>query len=647
IQDNVVRDCVGNMESVATDHNDNYYIVMGIYFGNTSIKNTTVQRNTVLRCNGAGIHVDHTMLSTGNQVKENTLMDNNVQLSISDYSNYNGPGATAPYHVPAFNSVYSGNIMYSIRPEQLCLREYQVYSPAHVDFGTFINNRYYSPYTELSIKIHNFNAGQPKYYTLERWQEVLGEDMGSTRSPLRSPNYTTTNELSSDLVVNGNFNGPVSNWIIWPTNGQITVDTTYLDDGALKANLPNTQQYPSLHIRSPDQFSIQNGAWYRMRMSVQSDIHGILTASIKGMSQLNSGNTMNDQALPFSPERRDLEFYFQGNASDQAALLFSNEFAFQRYWIDNLELHRVSVQAVDPTEDHVAIVNELSVAGSFALPSGCWSDMNGNILSDDITLQPYASTIIYRVTVEDCISTPLTYTVGAKVMLGGALLSTGIMRTDLRSLDLLPATEPYTAMGYTLENSGQQISSSVLADTGSLAVVDWVLIELRNADTAYSVAVRHAALVKANGEVIAHDGSPLLSFQVPTQGKFLVVKHRNHLGVMASDPIATNDQVIDLTDSATATHGELARMTQGSIQALWPGDVNDDERVSYSNTSNDRDALLVLIDALIPSISWEGYSGTDVNLDGRTKFAGELNDRDLILTTLGGATTEIRLAQLP
>ncbi len=647
IQDNVVRDCIGNMESVAADHHDNYYIVMGIYFGNTSIKNTIVQRNTVVRCNGSGIHVDHTMVSTGNQVKDNTLMDNRVQLSLSDYSNYNGPGAIAPFHVPAYNGVYTGNIMYSIRPDQLCLRQYQVYAPAHVDFGTFNDNSYFSPYDELSIMIHNFHGGQPRYYTLERWQAVFGEDIGSTRSPLRSTSYTTVNELSGDLMVNGDFLSPVNDWVIWPTNGQVSVDTTYLDGGALKANLPNTLQYPSLYIRSPDQFDIQSGEWYRMRLSVQSDLHGIFTASLKGAMQLNSGNTMNDRRLPFSPERRDLEFYFQANATDLAAVMFSNEFVFQRYWIDNIQLHRVSVQELDPIADHVLFVNELPVAGQFAVPVGCWYDLNGEMVTGDLTIASYSSQIIHRMDLEACDVPSVAYTVGARVMLGGAMLSTGTMRTDLRSQALLPVTEPYTSLGSIIDNNGQQISNSVLADTGSQAVVDWVLLELRHADTAFSVASRMAALVRANGDVIASNGDTLITFQVPVQGKHLAVQHRNHLGIMTADPIAANGQIIDLTVEGTSTHGTSAQMELGNLQALWPGDVNGDGKVSYMDADNDRDAILMAVDPAIPSISHPGYSRTDTNLDGHTKFAGENNDRDVILRSLAGTITAVRAGQLP
>ena len=164
IQDNIVRDPIGNMESVATNYQVNYRICHGIYFGNAVITGTIVQRNTVSGCS-SGIHVDHTMVSENNQVKNNILFNNTVQLSISDYSNYNGPGAASPYYRASFNTVYSGNQLYSTHPDQLCISILSCYLQGNVDFGNFSNNKVYNPYNELSIYAQNLSAGNFKYFT--------------------------------------------------------------------------------------------------------------------------------------------------------------------------------------------------------------------------------------------------------------------------------------------------------------------------------------------------------------------------------------------------------------------------------------------------------------------------------------------------
>ncbi|MEZ4739048.1 MAG: right-handed parallel beta-helix repeat-containing protein [Flavobacteriales bacterium] len=205
IQDNIIKDLDGNMESVAMDYHVNYKIGHGIYFGNAVINNTIVRRNTVSGCRGAGIHVDHTMVSNGIQVRDNVLYDNDIQLSLSDYSNYNGPGATPPYHVPSYNSVYSGNTLYCMSKEQLCVQQYHVYSNNLVDFGTFTNNRHFNPFNELTTFVIKLYSGNVKYYSLERWQAERGEEVGSTRSPHRQNSHEVTSTLSANLVANSTF----------------------------------------------------------------------------------------------------------------------------------------------------------------------------------------------------------------------------------------------------------------------------------------------------------------------------------------------------------------------------------------------------------------------------------------------------------
>ena len=49
------------------------------------------------------------MLSQGNQIVDNLLFNNAKQISLSDFSNFTGPGAVAPYSMPSYNQTISGN----------------------------------------------------------------------------------------------------------------------------------------------------------------------------------------------------------------------------------------------------------------------------------------------------------------------------------------------------------------------------------------------------------------------------------------------------------------------------------------------------------------------------------------------------------
>ncbi|MBK7382081.1 MAG: right-handed parallel beta-helix repeat-containing protein [Flavobacteriales bacterium] len=418
VRENIVRNITGNVESVAPEATVNYPMAHGIYFGNTTIKNTTIERNTSYNCSGSGIHVDHTMVSSGNQIKDNVLFNNLMGISISDYSNYNTPGATPPYHVSSYNTVYSGNIMYSLRKDQFTMQQIHLYAAEMVDFGTFTNNKYFNPFNEMSIEVWNPNATIREVYNLERFKAIYGEDPSATRSPLRQDAYSTASELSGNLVLNGTFASNVTGWGGWPSNAVITRDLTYLDGGALKAYLPNGNLSPQLTMRNPDQFNLQTGQWYRMRFSIQSNALGKLNAGVKGASQLTNANTIFDRDVPFDTERRDVEWYFQGGLTDQAMAQFTNNYTEPTYWLDNVELHRVTVTPVDPLQNHLIYANDQTTAQSYTLPAGCWKNVDGVLQGATITVQPFRSTIVYRVTGAGCNSP----TVDCQGVAGGTAL---------------------------------------------------------------------------------------------------------------------------------------------------------------------------------------------------------------------------------
>jgi hypothetical protein len=401
IQDNIVMDCFGTLESVATNHYAYYPICFGIYFGNTSIKNTIVQRNTVARCNGAGLHVDHTMVSTGNQVKDNILFDNSVQLSISDYSNYNGPGATPPYYVPNYNTIYSGNILYSLKKDQLCMRQFHVNSTQWVDFGTYSNNKYYNPYDELSIQVTNFQSGTIKKYTLERWQTLFNEDAGSTRSPLRLSEYEVTDVLGSNQITNGTFDYNVNGWSGWPTQAQVTHNGSFLDNGSMRVLFDNNTSYDQFFLNQENLLDLQAGEYYRLQFSVQSNMQGVVKAEVKKQSQQPTPYAMFVRDIPFSSDRRDMSLIFQSDGTEPGRINFINHFSESTYYLDNIRLERVAVQPIDPYSRHILLINDQNSSASFPL-DGCWSLIDGTMVSGEITIAAFSSVVLQREDESNC-----------------------------------------------------------------------------------------------------------------------------------------------------------------------------------------------------------------------------------------------------
>jgi len=628
IQDNIILDFMTGLDGSATNLPHYQPLGVGIYFGNISIKNTTVQRNTVANSPGVGINVDHTMVSTGLVIRDNVMFNNQIQMSVSDYSNYNGPGATPPYYVPVYNDIYENNTLYCLADSQLCMRQFHCYGQTPVDFGTYSGNRYHNPYNELSLMVYNLNYGGRKYYTLERWQADRHEDLNSTRSTMRLNSYSTVAELTSNLTPSGLFNTNLGGWPnnLWPTNGILSWVNNQLDQGAMSVNLPNNNIYPTLSTRSPEIFSLQSQQWYRLGFSLISPNPGDMIIGIKGQSQLNNPYTLFERQVPFSPERRDLTLYFKAPITDQATVQIINQYTEPVYTIDNISVHKVDRQAINPLDKQILVINELPTVQVMPLDGG-WMDLDQMLHVGSISVNPYSSVILIKV---DTI--PTNY-LSIRTLLEGPLdWSTGLMRCDLS----IPDTHPYTDWG----NIKDAEAISIPLDS----VVDWVLIQLVSPQD--QILESHALLLKATGDIVDPRGTNMIQFINSVAGNRLAVRHRNHLGAMCNTPL-TAGQMVDFSSPLTQLYGSNAVKTSSGRCALWAGDVNHDGRIKYTGTQNDRDLILVRVGGTPNQIS-VGYYDEDINLNGSVRYTGSGNDRDPILVNVGATTPNgVKVAQLP
>ena len=230
--------------------------------------------------------------------------------------------------------------------------------------------------------------------------------------------------------------------------------------------------------------------------------------------------------------------------------------------------------------------------------------------------------------------------------------STGLMKDDLRAAGYIPTLEPYTAFGYQMNGgSGSTVSSATLAVTGINAIVDWVLVELRDATTPSIIVSTRTALLQRDGDVVGPDGYSSLIFNVAQGNYNVAVRHRSHLSVMTSASVLLNSglAMIDMTSALQTTYGTNAQKTfPNGKRALWCGNVNGDNRLMYTGSPNDRDLILTRIGGVIPTNTVFGYYREDVNMNGNVRYTGTGNDRDLILMNIGGIIpTTVKMEQLP
>ena len=244
---------------------------------------------------------------------------------------------------------------------------------------------------------------------------------------------------------------------------------------------------------------------------------------------------------------------------------------------------------------------------------------------------------------------PAPVRLNARAWLDGAFVpAQERMRDDLRTAGLIPTTDPY--------GNGTTVAPTVLAITGDNAVVDWVRVELRIHPENGGAVASAAGLLQRDGDIVAADGSSPLGFYAAPGNYHVVVKHRNHLGIMSALPITllSTPTGLDLRLPGTAAYVRGAPFTDaprkvvGSWVTLWSGNVAPDDRLRYTGAGNDRDPILTAIGGTTPTAIATGYTNADVNLDGVIKYVGSGNDRDPILVNVGGSTPNaVRIEQVP
>lgn len=227
-----------------------------------------------------------------------------------------------------------------------------------------------------------------------------------------------------------------------------------------------------------------------------------------------------------------------------------------------------------------------------------------------------------------------------KALLQGAYISsTGLMQDSLRTLGLLPMVQPYAASPFNYSGT-EQLNVDLATVTGKEALVDWVLIELREAANPKVVVASKAGLIQRDGDVIdASTGAAVLHFPVAAGNYFVSVQHRNHLGVRTATAIALAAQavVVDFSQATTPVAGTHARLESTGLALLWAGDANQDGRLIAMGIGSDTGALLNVIFKAPQNINLNGsyrlsgYLATDLNMDGVTLLMGPGNDANILL----------------
>ena len=173
---------------------------------------------------------------------------------------------------------------------------------------------------------------------------------------------------------------------------------------------------------------------------------------------------------------------------------------------------------------------------------------------------------------EFSISTPPIAVKATALLQGCYNQTTGNMNTNLRNNNLLPNAQPFN-------NPPWNYYGSETANTLPTNAVDWVLLEVRNANAPYDLIAQKAAILLANGSIKDPDAS---NNEVQIAGLTagnnyrLSIKTRNHLAILSSQAISLpNATAYNFKIAANVEGGSNQLAYMGSnIYALKTGDIS-------------------------------------------------------------------------
>lgn len=199
-----------------------------------------------------------------------------------------------------------------------------------------------------------------------------------------------------------------------------------------------------------------------------------------------------------------------------------------------------------------------------------------------------------------------------RVLLEGALnADNSTMYDSLRRYGILPILDPYSG-------TFMPTDPSIL---NTLPIVDWVWVELRDADFPTTQIASQAGFLLTNGSVISVDGSSI-DFGVSPGNYFLFVKHRNHLAAMSDQPLSFVGGQTTLFDFSTQNSfqgtGAGSKEVAAGVWALYMGDGQEDPS-GYDISVNDK-------------LLWNTQNGNFLKyLNGDFNMDGDINGLDNIL----------------
>ena len=209
----------------------------------------------------------------------------------------------------------------------------------------------------------------------------------------------------------------------------------------------------------------------------------------------------------------------------------------------------------------------------------------------------------------ECPGTPVELTVFLEGPFSGTEMNTG-----MNDQNFLALNNPYSNLPWNHTGTEGVLSFS------NPDVTDWVLVDFRDASSAgtalpgTSIGTKAALLLK-NGQVISpYGGLPLYLNSTVNNNLYIVIQHRNHLGILSANPVteAGGMYSYDFTNGSGQAYGTDAQKNMGGgIYGMKGGDANADSIVDLAD-----------------KVVWASQAGTRGYKSGDFDMDGQVNNPD-------------------
>ncbi len=332
------------------------YETHGIYMDATT-NGVTIEDNTVSTCDGFGIFLSNSINLT---VTGNTVYNCDEQIRFSQWLSGWEP----------INNVISNNIMYALTSSQRCAT-YGLTTELTTNRLELIRNKYFSNQNMKPIEYKGTTM------SLSQFIEETGQETRAAAFNSLINYYNNVEYLSDNLRSNSSFESDASGW------GGYWSNSSAMETGGAIYGI----------VQASGQGAISQGL---IRNADLIQINFDIVAPSKNLvaSIFIDGEKVSDVVVDNDVRHYTL-YKSIPSGSINSLYVWVSGLENDHFYADNITIYDVSADEIKPIEKSKLFVNNTATTKLFSL-SGSYTDLDGDVITESIRLQPFTSKILIK-----------------------------------------------------------------------------------------------------------------------------------------------------------------------------------------------------------------------------------------------------------